>query len=490
MMKPYSSVFAAFILISPLVASAQEQSENSREATADVAVPPADPVPTAPVSVQDTPAKSDIQDATANAKAEAVAKATASDPNAQDVGSDRSLAALGVGVYGRGSDAFVLWDNPETGGYVKPIIWVSTGLLGYFPSREGATFSDRAATMLVSRFGFEGALNSWASFKVEFQRDLGFSISSSGPQGTGVYEGTASLQARENYINLHRWGLSLIGGIQTDPASVDFISSHVLGLFGMDPFTRDYLLQAGFNLGQGLMARYEDPFLKKIGAGRLVYGFQFTSGNPLTTSLSYGFGGSVTVNGTLFTGPLRGITNGVPGTNILLTTYSPSLTYEVDFAKNIGFDLRASAQIYRVDVDTVSPTDARLNGTNFRGSARIRLPYVNLMGGYARRVNQQLALPDITTRRGDNYEGTIWSAGAEINYGRYGVGAHYASVKQEYFENSSNTAKYFNVGASYQLVPGFLWTSLRYSSVANDYENVAAIPTDAKMVAGTLSLTI
>jgi len=484
-MKKFCILFVSLVL-SARVASAQTDTTSSPE-TQDTPPSQTDTAASAP-----EPALAPAAPASGNEVPGAAAKAP-DDATSKDVARDQSLAALGVGEYGKRSEMFVLWENANTGAYIKPIVWISGSLLGYFPNPVGdASYADRPATLLVTRFGFEGALTDWVSFKLELQRDLGFSLASNGPQGTGVFEGTASLQARENYVSVHKWGLNVTAGIQTDPASVDFITPNVLGMFGMDPFTRDYLLNSGFNLGQGVMLRYTEPFLKTVGAGQLTFGFSFQSGNPLTTSLSYSFGGNVTQNGTLYTAPIRTIINGLPGTNIALQTYSPSLVYSVDFAKGFGLDVRAMAQFQHADPDATTSTDATINGVNYRGTMRVRLPHVNLMGGYARRVNQQIAIPDLTRRLGDNNEGTVWSLGGDFTWDKFSVGAHYAYVNNEIRDSphSYTTAKYLNIGASYQLVPSFLSTQLRFANVKNKFENVTAIPVDATMIVASLVLTI
>lgn len=403
---------------------------------------------------------------------------------------DAAVAALGIGE--SGARRFVLWRDDATGAYVKPIIWVSAGAVGYFPRVQGGNdnLQDRFSTLVMSRFGFEGAVNRWASFKLQFQRDLGFQTGT-GPAGTGVWEGTASIQARENYVNLHRWGLTLIAGIATDPASIDFISSHVLDFFGADPYTRDPLLFSGFNMSQGVLLRYNDPILPALNLpGKIVYGFHITSGNPLTTSLSYGFGGNVSALGTLYTAPLRAFAVGAPGSNIHVTTMSPSLTYEVDFAKNVGLDIRLAAQFYQVNVDTASTTDAHLTGANYRGSMRLRLPYVNVFGNLSRRTNQQLPIPDITRRQGDGYESTVWSSGAEFNYGDFGIGGHYSSVMQEFVESQRLTMKYMNVAASYAIVRDYVGVTLRYAQLLNDSRGLTSLPIDSRSVILSLHLTI
>jgi hypothetical protein len=405
---------------------------------------------------------------------------------------DPALAALGVSAGGGRGKRFIIYRNEEIGAWLKPVIAIAGALAVYYPHNDGNPELDhRVTTLAISRFGFEGALNKYVEFGLQFQRDLGFSIAAGGPAGTGVWEGTASIQARESYIRLKRWGLELSGGIVSDPASVDYVPSQVFDLFGMDPFVRDPLLFSGFNMGQGAMLRIHDPYLHKLGMpGKLTLGMQFTSGNPLITSLSFGFGGNVSSNGTLFTSPLRALSNGFPGSNIELQTYSPSLSYDVDIADRVGLDLRAGLQFYSVDIDVQSLDDVHIAGSNARVSGRLRLPYVNLMGSYARRGNDQLPIPDLTMLAADKYKANVWSVGTEGTYDRFGLGVLFTSVHQEFNGTVQNTARYFNAAASYALDPTFLSVGLRYASLWNKPRGLSASPTDANTLLLTLRLTI
>ncbi len=415
-------------------------------------------------------------------------QAPADSTSSAEAARDAGMAALGIGE--AGARRFVLFRDEASGAYVKPIIWASSAIMGYFPKQKtDPTLANQAATVVVTRFGFEGAVNHFVSFKLLFEKDLGFT-SATGPVGTGVWEGTASIQARENYVSLHRWGLSLNGGIIVDPSTVDYISPYVLNLFGMDPYTRDPLLYSGFQLAQGVMLRYEIPCMKRNTTGTLTAGFSFTGGNPLTTSLSFGFGGQVTSLGTLYTSPLRGESNGIPGSNIHLMTYTPSLTYEVDIAQHIGVDIRAAAQLYSVDIDDTLKTDHHLSGANYRIAARIRLPYVNLMGNWARRYNGQIVIPNLSQPLGDAYESTVWSTGAEWTYSGFGVGGNYSQVVQEPTNNTSLTTRYVNVAASYAIVPEYVGVTLRYAQLLNINHNAGAVPIDSRTIMASLQLTI
>ncbi|MEM9194862.1 MAG: hypothetical protein AAGF12_37130, partial [Myxococcota bacterium] len=229
---------------------------------------------------------------------------------------------------------FTFWEDGED--FIKPVIQLSATMVGYFPTaREGATdLAFRLSTLALARFGLEGELFGFLTFRSVFERNIGYSLARNGPVGTGVWEGTASLQPRENYLRIEQWGLSLTGGIFRDPASVDYISDNVLDNFGMDPYVRDPLLLTGFNQGQGVMLRYGFDFVEPNDAGpraRLTGGLSFTGGNPLTSSLAFSFGGDASSLGSLFTAPFRALSNGLPGSDIHMLMVSPSVSFESEY---------------------------------------------------------------------------------------------------------------------------------------------------------------
>ncbi len=458
---------------------------HAQPAPADPSVSPPGPPdaagPVQPVPPGDPPVPPDLEPALAP-------RAVAPTPAPRDP----ALAALGVSADRGGERRFIIYRNDEVGAWFKPVIAIAGAVAAYFPKNKGNPELDhRTTTLAMSRFGFEGALNSYVEFGLQLQRDLGFSITNGGPVGTGVWEGTASLQARESYIRLRRWGVELSAGIVSDPASVDYVPSQVFDLFGMDPYVRDPLLFSGFNMSQGVMLRVHAPYLDQLGMpGKLTLGMHYTSGNPLITSLSFGFGGNVSSNGTLFTSPLRALSNGFPGSNIEVQTYSPSLTYEVDFADKVGLDLRAGLQVYSVDIDVQSDADVHIAGSNARLSGRLRLPYVSVMGSYARRTNDQLPIPDLTMLSDTAYKARVWSVGGEGTFGRVGAGVLFSDVKQDFSATLANTARYFNAAASYALDPTYLSVGLRYASLWNKPRGSAATPTDANTLLLTLRLTI
>ncbi len=391
-------------------------------------------------------------------------------------------AALGVGpMNGR----FSFWTSDDGQAFIKPALMVSSTLVHYRPTNaDNPDLSNRTSTLINARFGIEGRVNDWISFKSQFERNVGYALGRNGPVGTSIWEGTASLQARENYIRLDRWNATLAGGIVADPASIDFVSEHVLDMFGMDPYIRDPLLITGFNQGQGLISQYAYELPSDL--GRLTAGFAFIGGNPLTTSLSFGFGGNVSPNGTLFTAPLRALSNGIPGSDIHMYVYSPSLMYESRFV-----ELRGGAQFYDVDINATQKDDARLSGVNYRATARVRVipnHEIYVLGGYAYRTNQQIDVLDLTRRLDDDYTATTWNAGAEINLGDFGFGGGYYQIKQDFGPTSTTDLAYVNVAGSYWLMPGILAAGVRYAQILLDLNSDTTTATESQSFHGSLRL--
>ena len=385
---------------------------------------------------------------------------------------------------------FVIWSDEELDGFIKPIVQISSSVVGYLPESdvEGREFDERVSTLLLSRIGFEGELFGFLSFRTLFERNVGFSLARNGPVGTSIWEGTASWQARENYIRLSKWGLELSAGILPDPASVDYISSNILDTFGMDPYVRDPLLVSGFNQGQSVL------FRAKLGEltgwsplDGLVAGVSFTGGNPLVSSLSFGFGGQVRQTGTLFTAPLRALSNGIPGSDIDMTVVTPSLIYGSRW-----FAVKTAGQIYWVDNDVTQSEDAILKGYNARATAQLKKAsqyvfpflllfdleddFLKLYGSAAYRENDTVPLPDITMKNDERFEGILAAGGFDVDFRgldvpvlrNFGLGGNYYYIDQQFAAESVDgrpddlTLHYINVGTTYWLwqdvaSAGFRW---------------------------------
>ncbi|MEO0325705.1 MAG: hypothetical protein AAF447_22300 [Myxococcota bacterium] len=384
---------------------------------------------------------------------------TAPGTSGQDPG--RVLSTAGLPVVPR----FRIWESDQFDGFIKPVIQISSSAVAYFPSSEtnDELVRARVSTLLLARLGFEGQLFKYVTFRTLFERNMGFSLANGGPIGTSIWEGMASLQARENYIRLERWGVQLTGGIFPDPASVDFVATDTLDLFGMDPYVRDPLLLSGFNQGQGFMARYKIPCLGDRVGGQLDVGLSFSAGNPLTSSLSFGFGGDVSTFGTLFLAPLRGLSVGIPGTDTQMHVLSPSAIWTSPYV-----DIRATTQLYFIDIDITESEDQELRGYNARLTFQVK-PYdgLRLFGTFAYRRNQQIVNTDLSIRRPD-FEGMVAAAGAEYRFGDFSVGGQYYWLRQDRADNALGaeqvlTTQIASVGVSYYLWNPNVSVGLRWS---------------------------
>lgn len=241
--------------------------------------------------------------------------------------------------------------------YVKPILAVAAGLHGEDPIAlpAGATLERRGTTFALSRFGLEGRLGPYVTFKSEFERNMK-------AHGSGIWEGTAAFSAREQVLRLSRWGLGLDVGIIVDPASVDFMTVHAADALLADKYTRDPLLFSGFNRGQGLLASYRWRGLSAS--------LSYTASNPISTSLSYQVGGNFGNAGRFWEQPLGGFDSGhQPNDRFHFTVLSPSLALSTKY-----FEARATAQLFAANTDTTSRDDPRITGANLRGGVLGKIP--------------------------------------------------------------------------------------------------------------------
>lgn len=466
-MRHVLAICVALATLLPLRARAQEAPPESPPS--ETAPPAEAPSPESDVAADETaspeaagPEAMEVDATEATAEPEAVAPDSAGEPvdagepaapvslpdapPSPEEAAMRTLTTTALPV----RPAFTFWREGDN--FIKPVIQISALGVAYLPNSETTDgLTARVSTLAMARFGLEGQLFGFLTFRSVFERNLGFSLARSGPVGTSVWEGTASIQARENYLRLSQWGLSLTGGIFPDPSSVDFISTNVLDSFGMDPYVRDPLLVSGFAQGQGAMVRY--------GWEMLDFGLSYTGGNPLTTSLAFGFGGDVSSLGTLFTAPLRALANGIPGSDIQLQTITPSFTIHHEI-----IELRTAAQFYVVDVDVNSAEDAELTGFNLRASAQVNLfdRMLSVFGSFAFRRNQQLAIPDVTMRSND-YEGFVGAGGADFRYAWFGAGAMYYYITSTIDELSTLRNHYINVGLTAWLEDPYVSIGLRWA---------------------------
>ena len=355
---------------------------------------------------------------------------------------------------------------------MKPIIGI-TGGFNYiarhneYPDGHVRDMAALKTVVAAVLFGVEGRISNWVSFHSEFRRDPGY-------YGTSVWEGTASLSAMDNWLRLEHWGASISAGIVSDPASLDFLSVHMTDLFLADDFSRQPILNDGFNRGQGLLAQYK--------WNGLTVGLMFSAGNPLTTSLSYGFGGAVGPNGNLFFTPLREISLGNPGLGTDLDTLSPSLMFEHKW-----FEARANTQFYWANADTEDSKGVTLKGQLYRVGLKGKFfsNVLQVFGNFTYRRNDMFlqASPIDITKLNDTgthpgpYQALVVSAGADCNFfGASGIGVNYAYIRTQAANLPIVEQHYLNIGATYWVIDN--------ASVGVRYSKLISM-TDGKSADGT-----
>jgi hypothetical protein len=337
--------------------------------------------------------------------------------------------------------------------YIKPLLAMAGGLhVENLIQTLNRNRESRATTLALTRFGFEGKLGPYVSFRSEFERNIR-------AHGSGVWEGTASFSVRDQVVRLQRWNATAEAGIILDPASVDFLSTHMADTLLADKYTRDPLLYSGFNRGQGVVAAYQWRGLRA--------GLSFTAANPLSTSSSFQVGGTFGGGSRLWERPLGNFRTGQPDDDLHFQMLSPSLMYAHEL-----FEAKAMAQTFNVNYQTNARTDPCLRGYNLRGNVLLKLkahlglpllftPFVN----YARVQNDVTnSTPGFADQLLETrYRANTFSAGMDVNVkGRSGVGFQLARVSDRSptfvapignnpaREPITHTAQtYLNVGATY-----------------------------------------
>jgi len=307
-------------------ARAQAADAPAAPASADAPVAQAAP-PAAPALTPEAPTRPDP-----------VAK---QDPEALVLGAPtpatRPLFALGSETY-----------------FISPVLSIAGGLqsehllINPNPEKES-----RITTVALARFGAEGRLGPYVTFRSEFERNIR-------AHGSGIWEGTASMSVRDQVLRLQRWGATVEAGIILDPASVDYFSAHMGDVLLADKYTRDPLLYGGFNRGQGVQARYS--------RWGFTAGLSYTEANPLSSSASFMVGGSFAGNSRFWERPLGNFRNGQPDDDIHFRVISPSLSYEHPW-----FEAKAMAQVFNINYQATSRQDPPLEGANLRGNLKLKL---------------------------------------------------------------------------------------------------------------------
>jgi hypothetical protein len=306
--------------------------------------------------------------------------------------------------------------------YLKPILAIAGGpTYEQLIKEPNAEKESRATTVAIARFGLEGRLGKFVTFRSEFERNLRL-------HGSGIWEGTASFSVRDQFLRLERWGARVEGGIILDDASVDYYSAHVSDLLLADKYTRDPLLWAGFNRGQGVQTSYS--------RWGLHANLSYTAGNPLSTSTSYQVGGTLAGNARLVDRPTSVFRVGQPDDDTHMSVLSPSLAYV-----NRVVEAKALAQVFWINYQTDSTRDPNLFGSNFKlgikGKLRGRLgipflltPFFNVNSERNDVLNNTSGYADtlLMTR----YKALGFSAGADLFVlGRAGLGFQVARFRDD-----------------------------------------------------------
>ena len=317
------------------------------------------------------------------------------------------------------------------------------GGLNYESLHEPATNTGQAQhpTVAISRLGVRGGFGPHITFASELEASLG------GPMGYGasVWEGEAAIAIWDQYVRYQNHGWSFTVGRLTDAASIDFFSEHIADLLLADEYTRDPILYAGADRGNGVAGSYALT-------DHLMAGLTLHSTNPT------GISGTLVIGGKLspFERPFYlasaqvGTSAGnLPDQNLHVYFGSPALVYRSDV-----LDANAEIQVYDLDTQVSTMADQTIRGYNLRAGARAKIalspgtrlaPFVNL----SRNVNEILDTTAKEYRLPELYHSFEVSTGVDYNYSkRNGVGFEYALVDSRE-PDQHELQHYLNVGTTF-----------------------------------------
>jgi hypothetical protein len=295
-------------------------------------------------------------------------------------------------------------------------------------------------TIAVSRLGVRGGVGRYITFASEFEASLG------GPLGYGssVWEGQAAIAIRDQFLRYTRSGVSVAVGRIDDPASFDFVSAHVGDLLYTDLYTRDPLLYAGADRGNGLFASYDV-------SPHLTVGATFHSTNPTGITGTLVIGGKLTPFDRPFylaAAQVGNSQNSLPDQNLHIYFGSPSVVFHSEH-----LEAKAEIQLYSLDTQEAVMDDQTIRGYNLRLGARGRFasplgrlsPFANL----SRNKNEILDPTDSKFRLPDLFESYTLTTGVDLDATKKsGVGMMYSVVDTR--EPDHHTREhYLSIGASY-----------------------------------------
>lgn len=295
-------------------------------------------------------------------------------------------------------------------------------------------------TVAISRLGVRGGVGRYVTFASEFEASLGGALG----YGASVWEGQAAIAIRDQYVRYERAGFSIAVGRIDDPASFDFVSAHLGDLLYADKYTRDPLLYAGADRGNGLFASYAVT-------KNLTVAGTFHSTNPTGITGTLVIGGKLTPFDRPFylaAAQVGNSQNNLPDQNLHIYFGSPSVLWRSRY-----IDAQAEVQLYELDTQQAVMDDQTIRGYNLRAGVRGKLPttmgqvspYLNLSSNR----NEILDPTDSKYRLPDLFRSYTVSTGVDVDVrGKSGVGFQYALVDTR--EPDHHTREhYLNLAATY-----------------------------------------
>jgi len=317
---------------------------------------------------------------------------------------------------------------------------VQNDIEGLDDQRQG-----RFTAVAMTRFGFQGHIGEHVSLRSELELNAG-------PHGTSVWEGQAAMSVLDQYVRITFGGFHLDAGRITDPASIDYFSSHVANMLLTDDWVRTPFLYSGANRGNGVMARYE--LIQGLRLGLTV-----NAGNPLSNTGSAMFGGTYGIFTRFYTQAQSSVSDSpstFPDDKFYVLLISPSLTYEWDYLR-----AQFSFQWMMMDPNMSDDENHAAEAMNFRGGLqglfwdrRLR-PFFNFSHVANHTFDTRGTTPVIDHLSDSIFEGITLGGGIDVDFiGNTGFGIQYNWVSEQQGDyNTITTRHYLNIGGSWWFLP-------------------------------------
>ncbi len=379
--------------------------------------------------------------------------ATADDPApAAVVRPDPTRVAAAATSSGPTVDAAVAPDDTDPGTdplvtdgkpWIRPFAAVVGGLeIEALVNRPGDQREGRAVTLALSRFGLRAGVAPGIYLESEFEANAG-------PHGASAWEGQAAMSVRNQLVRVERGRYRVDAGRITDPASLDFVSNHVLDQLLTDGYTRGSLLASGFNRGNGVLGQVE-----LIPGGRL--GLTVNAANPVSTTSSLVVGGTFPPFARFYFAPYQYVGRDAanfPADEYHFVMVTPSVSIDRE-----RFAVHAALQMFQVNTNTSRRDDQNIDGYNARATAMARFLDRRLRAfASASMVQNEVVDPDDGTRlSGEIYTGTSVGGGLDVDAPRVGgrragAGVQVSLVRDRQGARALADQLFVNVGTTYWL---------------------------------------